>query len=90
MSSCSRKDSTWPGSAWIALPIVPYAVGTYDTLGNVLSWTNRRGQVIAFTYNSYGQITSKDFDTTPGVENMLGMIEERLIDSASLTARYGR
>ncbi len=40
---------------------------TYDPKGNVLTATNRRGQTITYTYNAYGQVASKDYDTTGGV-----------------------
>ena len=38
---------------------------THDSAGNVLTWTNRRGQVVTYAYNASGQLTSKDYDTTP-------------------------
>jgi len=40
---------------------------TYDALGNVLTATNRRGQTVSYEYNAAGQVTEKDYDTTPGV-----------------------
>jgi RHS repeat-associated protein len=39
----------------------------YDASGNVVTSTNRRGGVISYTYNTAGQLTSKDYDTTPGL-----------------------
>ncbi|MFN0129107.1 MAG: RHS repeat-associated core domain-containing protein [Verrucomicrobiales bacterium] len=40
---------------------------TYDARGNVLTSTNRRGQVITYAYNAAGQLTSKDYASTPGL-----------------------
>lgn len=39
---------------------------THDDNGNVKTWTNRRGQTVSYAYNVAGQLTSKDYDTTPG------------------------
>lgn len=39
--------------------------------GNVVNWTNRRGQIIAFAYDRADQVTSKDYDTTPGVTDYI-------------------
>ncbi len=44
---------------------------TYDAVGNVLSSTNRRGQTVTYTYNAAGQVTSKKYDTTPGVTDLV-------------------
>ncbi len=41
---------------------------TYDSIGNVISATNRRGQVVAYVYNPAGQVTSKDYVATPGID----------------------
>ena len=41
---------------------------TYDAIGNVLTSTNRRDQTIAYSYNAAGLLTSKDYDTTPGID----------------------
>jgi len=38
---------------------------TYDDVGNVLTWTNRRGDTVIYTYNTQGQPTSKDYSNTP-------------------------
>ena len=38
---------------------------TYDAVGNVRTATNRRGQTVTYDYNSAGQVTEKDYDTTP-------------------------
>ncbi|MFO7907411.1 MAG: RHS repeat-associated core domain-containing protein, partial [Pirellulaceae bacterium] len=38
---------------------------THDDNGNVKTWTNRRGQTVSYAYNAAGQVTSKDYDTTP-------------------------
>ena len=38
----------------------------YDAVGNLTTSTNRRGQVINYTYNSASQLTSKDYTATPG------------------------
>ena len=41
---------------------------TYDSFGNVLTATNRRGDVIAYTYNAAGQVLTKDYVATPGTD----------------------
>ncbi|KPJ58101.1 MAG: hypothetical protein AMJ46_14675 [Latescibacteria bacterium DG_63] len=40
---------------------------SYDSTGNVISWTNRCGNTTIYGYNAAGQMTSKDYDTTPGL-----------------------
>jgi RHS repeat-associated protein len=54
------------------LTAITYANATaeqfgYDARGNVVTSTNRRGGVITYTYNAAGQLTSKDYATTPGL-----------------------
>ena len=39
----------------------------YDARGNVTASTNRRGGVILYTNNAAGQLTAKDYSTTPGI-----------------------
>ncbi len=55
------------------LSAITYADNTlelfdYDTRGNVVTSTNRRGGAIDYTYNSAGQLTSKDYAATPGLD----------------------
>jgi len=38
---------------------------TYDLGGNVITATNRRGQTVTYGYNTGGEVTSKDYSTTP-------------------------
>src|SRR5262249_43772986 len=45
---------------------------TYDAQGDVLTARNRCGQTVTYTYNAAGQVTSKDYDTTPGVDFVYG------------------
>ena len=54
------------------LTAVTYADNTrelfaYNSRGNVINSTNRRGQVITYAYNPAGQLTVKDYATTPGI-----------------------
>ncbi|HRZ56729.1 MAG TPA: RHS repeat-associated core domain-containing protein, partial [Candidatus Paceibacterota bacterium] len=41
---------------------------SYDAAGSLISYTNRRGQVIQYSRNGFGQVTSVDYLTTPGVD----------------------
>jgi RHS repeat-associated protein len=45
---------------------------TYDSQGDVLTAKNRRGQTVTYTYNAAGQVTSKDYSTTSGVDFTYG------------------
>jgi RHS repeat-associated protein len=38
----------------------------YDGYGNMLTYTNRRGNVISYAYNSAGQLTNKNYLTAQG------------------------
>lgn len=40
----------------------------HDSVGNVISSTNRRGQTVAWAYNPAGQVTSKDYVATQGID----------------------
>jgi YD repeat-containing protein len=51
---------------------ITYADGSselfgYGAGGNVTTSTNRRGGVISYSHNTAGQLTSKDYDSTPGI-----------------------
>ena len=41
---------------------------TYDSVGNVTSATNRRGQATAYTLNADGQVLTKDYLNTAGID----------------------
>jgi len=54
------------------LTSITYEDGThenfsYDAAGNVITATNRRRQTVTYVYNAAGEVTSKDYSTTPGL-----------------------
>ncbi|HOX40204.1 MAG TPA: FG-GAP-like repeat-containing protein [Candidatus Brocadiia bacterium] len=57
---------------------------TYDEHGNRLTWTNKRGTTVAYSYNSDGRLTSKDLDSDGDIDVSLAYDDfGRLISAAN-------
>ena len=78
-----RPDDPLPGNAWEAL--------NYTDEAGYAGPCPPTGETHEYVFTIYALNEGMpDFDTTPGVSEMESHINERLIDSASLSARYSR